>query len=295
MTCEEVTAQLDAYRSDDLPDVIHDAVGYHLEDCATCAAALSDLNQLANQAPKLRMQAPAGVVDRVVAAIGERYGEVETHFGKAWVGFNDEGISMVSLRPEDAEAFERIFERRLGRYPHPAKVPARYARAVQRAAQGQDASNVPVSFTGLSPFEQEVLHCLRQIPRGEVRPYAWLAKEAGRPRAIRAVGTIMARNPVPLLLPCHRVVPSTGGIGNYGYGSPMKRELLQREGVSVDNLDAWSRHKVRYIGSRTTGIYCYPTCRDARRISWENQVSFSNTEKAHEAGYRPCLHCRPVA
>ena len=70
-----------------------------------------------------------------------------------------------------------------------------------------------------------------RIPRGEVRTYGELAAIVGRPRAARAVGTAMARNPVPLLVPCHRVVPSSGGVGNYGFGSDLKAKLLAGEGV----------------------------------------------------------------
>ena len=86
-------------------------------------------------------------------------------------------------------------------------------------------------MTGLTTFQQKILRLLQTIPRGEVRTYAWLARKAGRPRAARAVGNVMAGNPVPWLLPCHRVVPSQGGVGNYAFGSKMKRDLLHREGA----------------------------------------------------------------
>jgi methylated-DNA-[protein]-cysteine S-methyltransferase len=69
-----------------------------------------------------------------------------------------------------------------------------------------------------------------------VQTYAWLARKAGRPRAARAVGNTMARNPIPILIPCHRVVPAAGGIGNYGLGAAVKRALLKREGVAVHLL-----------------------------------------------------------
>ena len=62
-----------------------------------------------------------------------------------------------------------------------------------------------------------------EIPSGEVRPYGWVAREIGRPKAVRAVGSALGRNPVPVLIPCHRVVRSDGHVGNYGLGVPMKR------------------------------------------------------------------------
>lgn len=294
MQCKQIIAQLDGYRTGELPGAVRDRIAAHIGRCASCASALAGLERLATQARTLRLRPPAGIAARVAGATGDRYGAVDTDLGRVWVGFNHEGITMVHLGPENGAAFERVFERRLGRHPHPGKVPAPYARAVQAATQGEKIPLPPVSLHGLPAFEQEVLRILARIPHGEVRPYGWLAREAGNPKAARAVGAVMARNPVPLLLPCHRVVPSTGGVGNYGFGSPMKRELLRREGVSPDDLEAWAKQRVRYVGSRTTGIYCFPTCRDARRIARENRVTFSTAGEADTHGYRPCQHCRPM-
>ncbi len=92
-------------------------------------------------------------------------------------------------------------------------------------------TDVGVDLSSRTQFHQEVLRATMRIPRGEVRTYAELAATVGRPRAARAVGTAMARNPIPLLVPCHRVVPSSGGVGRYGYGSELKAKLLAGEGV----------------------------------------------------------------
>lgn len=93
-----------------------------------------------------------------------------------------------------------------------------------------DLRAVPVDFSLVrSSFGRSVLETLRGVSPGEVVTYAQLALRAGYPGAARAVGTAMARNPVPIVVPCHRVVPSTGGIGSYGGGSAMKRWLLELE------------------------------------------------------------------
>jgi O-6-methylguanine DNA methyltransferase len=294
MRCHEVSKHLDAFRTGELAGTLHDTVSRHLAACRSCAAALQALSRLAEEAPHLRVPAPEDVLERVRQAVEDQYGVVETDFGPAWVGFTPHGISMIQLDVADDRAFVAEYEKRFSRRIRRGSVPQKYARAVQRSLQGEPSLEVPVALDGLSAFERTVLHHLRRIPRGEVRPYAWLAREAGRPRAARAVGTIMARNPVPFLLPCHRVVPTTGGVGNYGYGPDMKRTLLEREGVSVEDLDACERRGVRYIGSLTTGIFCYPTCRDARRIHRENRVPFASAAEAEAQGYRPCRHCRPL-
>ncbi|MBD5655642.1 MAG: MGMT family protein, partial [Candidatus Eremiobacteraeota bacterium] len=82
----------------------------------------------------------------------------------------------------------------------------------------------------LSPFEQAALRMAAQIPPGEVRSYGWIAKEIGRPLAARAVGQAMARNPVALFFPCHRVVDASGALHQYGYGVEVKARILEMEG-----------------------------------------------------------------
>ena len=134
-----------------------------------------------------------------------------------------------------------------------------------------------------------------EIPRGEVRPYGWIAAEIGRPKAVRAVGTALAHNPVPLVVPCHRVVRSDGMIGQYSMGGPeAKRRVLAAEGLDTRVLEAEAAAGIRFVGSDTTHIVCHPTCRDAKRVTPRHRIGFANLRAARAAGYRPCLHCRPV-
>ncbi len=133
-------------------------------------------------------------------------------------------------------------------------------------------------------------------PRGEVRPYGWIAAEIGRPKAVRAVGTALAHNPVPLVVPCHRVVRSDGFIGQYSMGGPdAKRRILAAEGLDIRALEADAAAGRRWTGSDTTHIVCHPTCRDARRTTDRHRVHFPTLAAAAAAGYRPCKHCRPAS
>jgi methylated-DNA-[protein]-cysteine S-methyltransferase len=85
-----------------------------------------------------------------------------------------------------------------------------------------------------SPFRRTVLETLaRDVHRGDVIRYGELAARSGNPKAARAAGTACATNPVPIVVPCHRVLPSTGGVGSYGGGPPLKVRLLQLEGAAV--------------------------------------------------------------
>ena len=97
--------------------------------------------------------------------------------------------------------------------------------------RGENVTDLPIVWPESGPFIESVWReCLR-IPRGEVLSYMELGQRAGNVKATRAVGNAMAQNPLPLVIPCHRVVTADGRLGNYGGGVEMKRWLLEREGV----------------------------------------------------------------
>src|SRR3989454_11968411 len=109
------------------------------------------------------------------------------------------------------------------------------ARILEHGHTGKgDLQDIPLALE-VAPFEREVLEVLRTIPPGETITYGAIARRLGRPRASRAVGTACARNPEVIVIPCHRVVPKSGGLGNYSSeGDPeTKRKLLEREGASL--------------------------------------------------------------
>ncbi|KUK32357.1 MAG: Methylated-DNA-[protein]-cysteine S-methyltransferase Ogt [Thermoanaerobacterales bacterium 50_218] len=89
----------------------------------------------------------------------------------------------------------------------------------------------PVDWSWFTNWQKNVYKVVRSIPPGEVRSYRWVAEQCGRPRAARAVGRALAANPLPLFIPCHRVVYAGGSLGNYGCGGEwLKRHLLALEG-----------------------------------------------------------------
>lgn len=88
--------------------------------------------------------------------------------------------------------------------------------------------SIPVEVAG-TPFQQKVWQETSRIPYGETRTYAQIAQAIGHPKAVRAVGTALGANPVPIVIPCHRVVPTSGGIGKYALGTAVKQALLNLE------------------------------------------------------------------
>ncbi len=106
---------------------------------------------------------------------------------------------------------------------------ARWADTLAAAVEGRgDAARVPLDVAG-SRFQRRVWDALRKLPRGSTLGYAELAGTLGQPRAARAVARACAANPVPLAVPCHRIVPKSGGVGGYRFGSWRKRALLAAE------------------------------------------------------------------
>jgi len=244
-----------------------------------------------------KTKAPTNFLSAVLRRVGleDIYFRVDTPIGQVFVASNSKGISAV-MRSRNAAAFERSFRERFGRSIHPAdEPPKKLIRDVAEQLGGLKRRKMNFDLNSLSDFESAVLHKTLEIPRGEVRPYAWIAREIGRPKAVRAVGTALSRNPVPLLIPCHRVVRSDGKVGNYALGREAKRAVLEAEGVDPDRLESLAEAGTRFYGSDTTQIFCYPTCHQAQRISNEHQVLFKSEQEALQSGYRPCKICRPAS
>ena len=99
-----------------------------------------------------------------------------------------------------------------------------------------DFAEISVQFAYATDFQQRVWNAIRQIPYGEVRTYQWIAARIGSPKSARAVGNATGANPVSILIPCHRVVRSNGGLGGYGGGLERKRQLLALERYPVEQL-----------------------------------------------------------
>jgi methylated-DNA-[protein]-cysteine S-methyltransferase len=180
----------------------------------------------------LEAVASAAVREGLADAVFTR---LDTPIGRLLVVQGPRGIARVAFEEEADDAVLADIAAELG----PRVVASDRELAVARDTisaylEGEgDTLDLPVDLELVhAPFRRAVLETLHDtVGRGEVVTYGALAERSGRPKAFRAAATACARNPVPLVVPCHRVLPSGGGIGNYGGGPARKEALLRLEGV----------------------------------------------------------------
>jgi O-6-methylguanine DNA methyltransferase len=221
-----------------------------------------------------RPESGSALPRRIAAAVQESRAVLERFEAKLAVEATARGISRVALgaaaRPATAAARRLVEQAR---------------EEIHEYLRGQRAFfRVPVDLTTVPDFQRRVLEAAGHIPFGEGRAYAWVASRIGHPRAVRAVGTALGKNPVPLILPCHRVWRSDGSVGGYIFGAAVK-----------DRLAALERTTPVLEGCTSTRIVCRVGCIHGRHMRPDNRVVFASVEDARSVGYRPCKVCRPAA
>jgi methylated-DNA-[protein]-cysteine S-methyltransferase len=160
------------------------------------------------------------------------YDVLESPIGPLLVAASDRGLASISFDVDPEEQLERL-ARIAG--PRVLRSPGSIddaRRELDEYFEGQrQAFDLALDLRALPPFTTAVLRELAKVPYGETTTYGALAARVGRPRASRAVGTVMNRNRIPIVLPCHRVVGSTGNLVGYAGGLDKKLTLLRHEGA----------------------------------------------------------------
>ncbi|MBD5635703.1 MAG: methylated-DNA--[protein]-cysteine S-methyltransferase [Candidatus Eremiobacteraeota bacterium] len=241
MRCSDVEALWDDLRAGLEPRSEH-AIA-HLRRCKDCQAVYEQYEGVAYCLTCLpRVEPPESLVPRIldhIKALRNRYrsklsdavARVESPLGDLWIAWRESGITFVGIdRGLDEETALEHIERRLSRPLRRTDLPPWVEAAVRNFFTTWQVDMSRIDISDLSAFEQSALRKAAQIPPGEVRSYGWIAREIGHPQAARAVGQAMARNPVALLFPCHRVVDASGALHNYGYGVEVKARILEMEG-----------------------------------------------------------------
>jgi methylated-DNA-[protein]-cysteine S-methyltransferase len=159
------------------------------------------------------------------------YDVVDSPLGPLYVAVSQAGLCTVEFDPEperETDRLARVYGARILASKRATDAPRR--QLDEYFAGKRRRFELPVDLRLARDFGRRVLHELARVPYGELTTYGALAASAGHPRAARAVGTVMNRNPVPIVVPCHRVVGSTGQLVGYGGGLDRKLTLLRLEG-----------------------------------------------------------------
>lgn len=220
------------------------------------------------------------------------WSEVDTPIGRVALGSSERGLARVLLPNqlgERAAGFEDD-----GRNAEPARQLAEYFAGERRVF------DLALDVGG-TEFQRRVWIEVAGIPYGRTRTYGEVARALGVPRAHRAVGAANGDNPLPLVIPCHRVVGAGGDLVGYGGTTPVKRWLLSHEGAvprQDEEFLAWGARRLAdqpslLIGPRSTRIFCRPTCRYGARIRHVPAL-FDSAAEAIAEGYRACRVCQPA-
>lgn len=156
----------------------------------------------------------------------------KTHLGWAGVAATEQGISRVVLPKKEKATVLQELENEAAEVLSTPAAPllVKAVKLLQRYFSGESVSfDVALDLRYYTPFQQAVWKAAAAVPSGETRSYAWIAKRIRNPKAARAVGQALGANPVPIFIPCHRVVSSTGTLGGFSGGLEMKKKLLELE------------------------------------------------------------------
>ena len=180
-----------------------------------------------------------GTIDRLRARAAEEglldvaYTTMDSPFGRLLLAQTARGLVRVGLPNQDSDELlvdlaDRVSPRVL---EAPAELDAVRRELDLYFAGKLDHFDLPLDWRLSGGFRQRVLRAINRIPYGQTRSYTEMARKAGNERAVRAAGSACGSNPIPLVVPCHRVLRVGGALGGYGGGLPMKQALLELEGV----------------------------------------------------------------
>lgn len=156
---------------------------------------------------------------------------VDAPFGRVFLARTTKGLCRVTFRKSEDEILSDLEKRSLLPEMAPERV-EKERKELEEYFEGKRTSfDVPIDIRWGTPFQKKVLEAASRIPFGACECYGDIAKSVGRPQAQRAVGNALGKNPVPIVIPCHRVVATGGGLGGYTGGLDIKRSLMEIEGI----------------------------------------------------------------
>ena len=159
------------------------------------------------------------------------YDRIETALGPLWLAVSDRGLRAVSYGGSEERFREELRVRRGEQVVRDAEGVEPAGAQVTAYLSGERREfDLEIDFNGVTPFQAQVLQAALSVPYGRIASYGEIARRVGSPGASRAVGGALSRNPIPIVVPCHRVVASDGSLGGYSSGTHIKERLLRLEG-----------------------------------------------------------------
>ena len=163
-----------------------------------------------------------------------RFAELVTPIGRLFVGMTELGVSDVSIGEASESHYRQKLLQRMGSVRKDHAVLREVIRQLRAYFDGTLTEfSLPIDLSTVTPFTNNVLHEARKVGHGQLTTYGEIARRLGRPQAFRAVGGALGRNPIPIIVPCHRVIARGGGLSGFTGGLAIKRMLLRLEGHEI--------------------------------------------------------------
>jgi methylated-DNA-[protein]-cysteine S-methyltransferase len=306
-TCREIERDLVAVAAGEVTPVAARVVERHLAVCRGCRDELERYRVLEGMVTDLR-RAPLPGADPALsrAELEARLADIRAHMvaygifssplGKILIARSELGISLVEYLESESAATSHL-ARLAGDEMREDKagVEPVYHELLEYLDHRRTRLDWPLDLRwARSDFQRRVLTATAELPYGAVTSYAGIAQRIGTPSAVRAVAQALRRNPVPIAIPCHRVIGNGGDLTGYaGNKISLKRTLLSLEGVPMAVRARRIERDRMYVRAGADSEYCVPTCGSLSRQSLAGLTLFGSRGHAEAVGLTPCTSCRP--
>ncbi len=306
-TCREIERDLVAMAAGEAAPVAARVVERHVLRCRECRDELERYRVLEGMVTDLRREPVPGAdpalsraeLESRLADIRARmvgYGIFSSPLGKILIARSELGISLVEYLESERAGTSYLARLAGGEVREDrAGVEMVYRELLEYLDRRRTRLDWPLDLRWAgSDFQRRVLAATAELPYGAVTSYAGIARRIGTPSAVRAVAQALRRNPVPIVIPCHRVIGNGGDLVGYaGNKISLKRTLLSLEGVPVAARARRIERDHMYVRAGADTEYCVPTCGSLSRQSLAGLTLFGSRGHAESVGLTPCASCRP--
>ena len=308
--CRQIETDLVAVAIGEASSTAMRRVQEHTNVCAPCRVDLDRYRDVDGVVGSLRREPLAGADPTLARAeLESKLADIRTRLvafrrfasplGPIVIARTEMGVSLIEYLDPGQEVGAARLARGTGgeAVEDGAEVEALYRELLEYLEGRRARLDWPIDLRSVKGgFQRRVLEATARLPYGAVRSYAGIAREIGAPRAVRAVAQALRHNPVPIAIPCHRVIGSSGALTGYaGDKVGLKQQLLAVEGVhatqSARNVRIDRRRMYHLF--RDDAEYCLPTCGSLLSTPLADLTLFGARERAEGVGLRPCSSCRP--